>query len=297
MTSPFFSADGRWLISSGGQCWRVDDWSEGPRHIGGEAAFTADKRLMAWGGQKGFVPLVDPESGRELARLEDPFQDGLAWITFSPDGTLLIGSTDDSSCVRVWNLRKIRDGLKVLDLDWAAEPYPPETAEQPLKPIHIELVGAEKLIAPAEPPGLALNNEAWRLVTGPSEERNPAKALDLVRQALDREPGNRLYLNTLGVAEYRSGRYTEAIIALNKSLAGGGGDYDGFDLYFLAMCHLRLGDVDKARDSFDRAVNWHDKKVGLSAIHATELNEFRVEAKTTLESNQSPAPPPVDGKH
>jgi WD40 repeat protein len=296
MTMPFFSSDGRWLMSSDGQSWRVGDWAKGPRHIGGEATFTPDMRLAAWGGHKGFIPLVDPESGRELARLEDPFQDGLAWLTFNPDGTLLIGSTDDSSCVRVWDLRKIRAGLKELDLDWDAQPYPPEPAVQQPKPIRVEFVGADKLITPSEPPGLALNNEAWRLVTGPPGERNPAKALVLVRQALEHEPGNRLYLNTLGVAEYRSGRYKEAVAALAKGLAGGSDEYDGFDLYFLAMCHSRLGDLDKVRDSFDRAVKWHERKLGLSATHDAELNEFRAEAKAILESGHELPPPPGGGK-
>src|SRR5262249_18541916 len=73
--TPYFSADGKWLFNRHGQRWRVGDWTEGARHpgTGGPIAFTADTRLAAWGWNKGHVPLVDPESGRELARLEDPF--------------------------------------------------------------------------------------------------------------------------------------------------------------------------------------------------------------------------------
>lgn len=148
-TKPFFSPDGRWLMNTGGQSWRVDDWSEGPRHIGGEAVFAPDidMRLMAWGGHKGFVPLVDPESGRELARLEDPNQDMLESLAFSPDGTRLIGTTTDSACVHVWDLRKIRAGLKDLGLDWNAPGYPPERDAPRPEPLHIDLIWAGKLPA------------------------------------------------------------------------------------------------------------------------------------------------------
>jgi eukaryotic-like serine/threonine-protein kinase len=145
-TRPFFSPDGRWLMNSGGQSWRVEDWSEGPGHSGGEAAFApADLRLMAWGGHKGSIPLVDPESGRELARLEDPNQDMLESLTFSPDGTRLIGTTTDSACVHVWDLRKIRAGLKDLGVDWNASGYPPELDAPRPEPLHIELVRPDKL--------------------------------------------------------------------------------------------------------------------------------------------------------
>jgi hypothetical protein len=147
-------------VNKDGRSWRVSDWTEGPRHpvgSGGVVAFSPDGRLAAWGWQKGFVALVEPETGRELARLEDPHQDGLAWLTFSPDGTRLIGTTNDSFCIRVWDLRKIRTGLKGLGLDWDARPYPAGTepgADAPRPaPLQIEVVGAEKLRTAAhEPP-------------------------------------------------------------------------------------------------------------------------------------------------
>jgi eukaryotic-like serine/threonine-protein kinase len=295
-TMPFFSPDGRWLMNSGGQSWRVDDWTEGPRHFPGEIAFVRDMRQAACGGHKGFIPLFDTESGRELARLEDPYQDGLGWLTFSPDGTQLIGTTEDSSCVRVWDLRKIRASLKELDLDWNASAYPPEPAAQRPQPIHIELIGADKLIAPAKPAGLALSEEAWRLVTGPLELRDPAKARDLIRQALDREPGNRLYLNTLGVVEYRSGRYKEAVAVLIESLAASQSEYDAFDLYFLAMSYAKLGDAARAKGFFNRAERWVMQQMDLPAKEIEELNEIQKEAKEVLKLDTGAIPEPRGNK-
>jgi WD40 repeat protein len=160
-TRPCFSPDGRWLLSNLGHSWRVADWTEGPRHPPvGDVAFSPDSRLVARGGIKGFIPLVDSETGRELARLEDPHQNGLYYHMFSPDSTLLIGTTNDSFCVRVWDLRKIRAGLRDLGLDWDALPYPP--AKTPVGdglrpvPLEIELLGAVAMGGAADPAKKAL---------------------------------------------------------------------------------------------------------------------------------------------
>jgi WD40 repeat protein len=153
-TMPYFSADGRWLFNRFGQRWRVGDGTEGPRlpGTGGHVAFTADMRLAAFGWSKGHVPLVDPESGRELARLEDPSDDALHTVAFNGDGSLLFGASNDSFCVRVWDLRKIREGLTELDLDWDARPYPPARAPvadgQYIEPLQVEIVGAEGQVKP-----------------------------------------------------------------------------------------------------------------------------------------------------
>jgi hypothetical protein len=62
-------------------------------------------------------------------------------------------------------------------------------------------------------------------------------------------------------------------------MSGGNGDADfaAFDHYFHAMSHHRLGDVDKAREYFARAVRGHEEKEkGLSELYLTELKAFRV---------------------
>src|SRR5207237_34031 len=114
--------------------------------------------------------------------------------------------------------------------------------------------------------------------TGPAGLRDPKEALALAERTVQLAPEERMYLNTLGVAQYRNGLDKQAVRTLDKSLSKSQGDYDGFDLFFLAMCHARLGDGAKARDCFDRAVKWVETRKGLSPQHAEELKAFRAEA-------------------
>ena len=68
-------------------------------------------------------------TGRELARLQDPDQHFGA-AAFTPDGTKLVVNAKDG--LRVWDLRRLRERLAELRLDWDALPYRP--AEEPGAP-------------------------------------------------------------------------------------------------------------------------------------------------------------------
>jgi len=135
------------------------------------------------------------------------------------------------------------------------------------------------------------NNLAWRLATGPAALRDPEQALVLARKAVALTPGEAIYLNTLGVAQYRAGQFAEAIATLEKSLAASKGESDGFDLFFLAMARHKLGQLDRARADFHRALRWrreHPNPAGPG--WSEELDMFQAEAEALLNAALPPLP-------
>ncbi len=138
------------------------------------------------------------------------------------------------------------------------------------------------------------NNVAWNLATGPLASRDPAQALVLARKAVALSPEDTIYLNTLGVAQYRNGNYADAIATLEKSLAASNGNTDGFDLFFLAMARHRLGQIAQARADFDRAVRWRREHPTLPQPDwPEELGRFRAEAEEVLASVRAELPADV----
>jgi serine/threonine protein kinase/WD40 repeat protein/tetratricopeptide (TPR) repeat protein len=474
-----FSPDGRWLTSSthpdaspfAYHFWRTGTWELDRRIetelIGEHTAFTGDSRLMALciGRQ---VALADAATGRELARLSTVPPVAPTPLSFSPDGTKLVVSTDRNTA-HVWDLRRVRDQLTTMGLDWDAPAYPAATEHGgPLPPRAVRVVGevrenqarragelaemdrriaadpndADALIRrgwlrlnlskpakavvdlercvrlrpddtdalfllsqaysqsnnlraaraaletyltrcpddtdarikkgqiaiqlrrlpeaadeftrvleaeprrnqvrsrraaillrlrrfaealadlntliqryPEDPALVELrsqahdglgdreqaqvdrkraaelpradaryyNDLAWRLATGPVVMRDPERALAAARKAVALAPGSALYLNTLGVAQFRAGLYAEAIDTLEKSLAASKGETDAFDLFFLALARRRLGHVTEARADFDRALLWRRDHPNLSQSGwAPELDAFQAEAEAAL---------------
>jgi tetratricopeptide (TPR) repeat protein len=126
------------------------------------------------------------------------------------------------------------------------------------------------------------NNCAWGLATGLAPNSSPERAVALACRAVDLAPKQASYLNTLGVVQYRLGRYAVAITTLDRSLAANRGQFAGFDLFFLAMAHHRLGHSAQARACFDRAVHWVQEQKNLPEDYASELAAFRAEAGSVL---------------
>jgi WD40 repeat protein len=141
MCVPSFSPDGRWLAATGRGCrlWAVPSWQPGLELLDqGKCAFSPDGRLLAVETGQGAVRLIDPSTGREYARLEDPDQDRADRLCFSPDGTKLVAVSNDSFAVHVWDLRIIRNHLDAMDLDWDLPAYPPAPAAD-ATPLSIEV--------------------------------------------------------------------------------------------------------------------------------------------------------------
>jgi WD40 repeat protein len=138
-----FSPDGHWLAARGNglQLWAVGSWQEGP-FLGGipdaAFAFSPVENVLAMETGHGTLRLVNPETGREYARLEEPDQVRSAWICFSPDGAqLLTAGAGSGAWIRVWDLRAIRRQLAAMGLDWDLPPYPLATASNAASPLRV----------------------------------------------------------------------------------------------------------------------------------------------------------------
>jgi eukaryotic-like serine/threonine-protein kinase len=126
------------------------------------------------------------------------------------------------------------------------------------------------------------NEYAWTLVRKSPSAADLGRALALSLRAVELAPGQQESLNTRGVALYRARQFAEAVTILEESLKAGKGQFDAFDLYFLAMSHHRLGHREEARRCLDLAKAWVSRQGSLSDQYIRELADFRREAEAVL---------------
>jgi tetratricopeptide (TPR) repeat protein len=123
------------------------------------------------------------------------------------------------------------------------------------------------------------SNWSWILATAAAPaERDPAKAVELARKALELEPDAANHLNNLGVAQYRAGHYQAAVEWLDKAdatIAGG----DRAHRMFLAMAHWQLGNKEQARERYAEGAAW----IASHRMNSEEQNRFRAEAEQLME--------------
>jgi WD40 repeat protein len=128
-----FSPDGRWLVTgvrSAFFFWEVGSWDlkvrlpREPRSLFSSVAFARDGGLLALAQGRNRIHLHDAVTLRQLATLEVPGPIDLTGLSLSPDGTQLAATTQQD-VVALWDLRRLRQELAALDLDWERPPYPP----------------------------------------------------------------------------------------------------------------------------------------------------------------------------
>lgn len=116
----------------------------------------------------------------------------------------------------------------------------------------------------------AADELAWLLASAPGRG-SAEEAVACARAAVRLEPDSPAFQNTLGVALYRAGRFSEAADVLERNIPGNQAD-PGLDLIFLAMCKKRLGEAVAARDAFDRARRW---RAGITSMSPSDAAEFK----------------------
>jgi serine/threonine protein kinase/tetratricopeptide (TPR) repeat protein/WD40 repeat protein len=261
-TSCCFSRDGRWLVTDvdGGRLYRAGTWEPGPQ-LGAGQPHDAMAGVAILGQPNGVYRLVDLDTGRELALLEDPdLNSGPA--TFTPDGTKLVVATRDG--LRVWDLRGIRRELAKLGLDWKAPQYPPAEEQKDQPPL--ELVVNPGGLAP-ELPQAAIAKYSVAIALMPFDAdaylrrgrsqfqlKQWREAADDLGLAVTLDPGIKdpqIWFD-LGWACAESGRSRPAIAAYSRSIELNQRDPAAWNNR--GNQYKVLGELDKALADFSHAV-------------------------------------------
>lgn len=133
----------------------------------------------------------------------------------------------------------------------------------------------------------AYNTPAWLLATGPDARgRDPKRAVELAKKAVELDPSRATFHNTLGVAQYRAGQWEAAIASLKESLELQGDNHKGnsFDFFFLAMAHWQLGNQAEARQWYVKGV----ESMKESQPDNEEITRFRAEAAELFGVTETP---------
>jgi eukaryotic-like serine/threonine-protein kinase len=124
-----FSPDGKWLFANA-NLYRAGSWQlahnfAATNRLGAEQcfSFSPDGRTLALAASDFQVRLVDVETAEELATLEAPNPQPLAWLAFSPDGSQLAAACLTQQ-IQLWDLRALRSQLAAMKLDWQLPPLP-----------------------------------------------------------------------------------------------------------------------------------------------------------------------------
>jgi eukaryotic-like serine/threonine-protein kinase len=161
----------------------------------------------------------------------------------------------------------------------------------------------EDAVRRGESDPLALRRLAWFLVTCTDNKyRDPARAVTLAEKAVEMKPFNGAFWYTLGICQYRLGKYDGAKPAFGRALELHDKpsspleeprlvvDYDRYAGFFAAMNQWQLGDKEAARETFDAAVAWLNQH----APDDRQLKQFRTEAEALLGVGDMPPAAAVD---
>jgi hypothetical protein len=220
-------------------------------------AFSPDGQRLASASRDRTVKLWDTETGQEVLTLRGHTQ-AVCRVAFSPDGQLLASASWDGT-VKLWEAKPLtpeqrhqREAAALVNR-LAAEPL---VKEEVIEQLHREAnLGdpvrrqALEMVARYREDPDRFYEASWAVVQKPGAEK--AKYRLALRQAETAfnltspqyAPLHRLYLNNLGVAQYRVGHYTDALDSLKRTdtmfSARTGGVY--YNLAFLAMTYHQLG--------------------------------------------------------
>jgi WD40 repeat protein len=266
-----FSPDGKWLVTGtfAEYCfWEVGTWQKKyalPRENAGRShaliVFAPDSKTVALLHGVSEVRLVEPETGRQFARLPAAG----APFCFSPDGSQLVTAAGRDGAFQVWDLRLLRRQLAEMGLDWGLPPYPPPA--ESARPLRVRVLEAEPL-----PPSKELDARAYlergllyvqlRNHSAAWADFNRADALDPQRppwkevvraysQTIERVPEDADAYHMRAHAHERLGHWEQAIADHSRAITRVPQRLDYLDCR--GKAYLRAGERHKATEDFRQA--------------------------------------------
>ena len=210
-----FSPDGQWLVTAANvyEFWRTGSWQlqrsipgTSGGNQGGRIAFSLKGKVMAITISSNLVQLIETNTGRVLADLEaTPKPSWVQWLCFSSDGNQLATACGTEG-IRVWDLRRIRQRLAAMHLDWDMPHYPPAVQAADLKPLQVEVnLGPLAGAAHRERSQNYAKSGQWE------------KAIEEATKAIELDPDRAEYRHCRGVVRARQTQWAEAAGGLQES--------------------------------------------------------------------------------
>lgn len=265
-----WSPDGRYLATAGpAGSIRIWDPNKGAlvRSLRGHkgavhgVAFSPDGKQMVSGGEDRKVIIWDAEGGWEIATYSGHTGDVYS-VAYSPDGKALVSGDGDGRMI-VWKapLNPLGDDRRARTLVHGLFKQYPD-AEEVVEQLQKDKTLSESLrelacrLANDYPRDVGrLEPAAWRVVRRPGASVDTyARALRRAQAAFSLEPYDTDVLATLGAAQYRVGKFAEALETLTRA--------DGRHIVvsgcsrpqcqaLLALCNNRLGRPQAVKDALD----------------------------------------------
>jgi tetratricopeptide (TPR) repeat protein len=275
-----------WDAETGQEVLTLDKKSTEANVWGGKVSWSPDGRQLVTTGEEQRIKVWDATTWQEVSTLPEPGQSQVAW---SLDG---------------WRLASLGTGLKVWDVATRQEILALYSSSGPEAPYCVHTLawgpdGKGLMLLGRSPqgdttvkildgcrrdtwwPSLArtCNDFAWYwAVSADARFRDPARAVEFARRAVDLAPHEERYWTTLGVAHYRMGDWNASTAALEKALELRPGGENSCHCFFLAMAAWQRGNQGQAHQWYDQAVQWMEKR----RPQDEELLHFRAEASELL---------------
>jgi tetratricopeptide (TPR) repeat protein len=249
-------------------------------------------------------------TGEELLILRG-HDDTVNAVALSPDGRSIASASSDGS-VRVWETgpppsgdaarRIVREATALAGRMRREHTWTIQAIEAIESDRSLDAAVRDEAVRHLVSGGREFNEESWQVARKPGQSSADYRlAVRTAELAVQLGPDTASWVHTLGVAQYRVGRYEEARATLKKAMALSGGSVltaelkskiESSSAVFLAMIEYQVGRTDTARELLAKLTN--EARQGrcpdckLLLIEHEGIAEFIGEAESLMIGSEPP---------